>query len=365
MLAQHLIFRLLSLLVLIIASLSTQAQTDTLPTTDTLQVGVKVAPPFAMKNKRGEWTGISIYLWRVLAKELDYEYQFVEYNLEDLLYNVKEGNLDAGIAAITISKEREEYFDFSLPYFTTGFSIATPKEERSSLDVIKRFFSLQFFKAVGALVILLVVIGVLLWLVERKKNPEQFGGSALHGIGSAFWWSAVTMTTVGYGDKAPVTPLGRVIGFAWMFAGIIIISGFTAAITSALTVDRLETKIQGPDDLHDAKVGTVRGSSSANYLASKEIEYLPYDKIAEVITALNAGELDAVVYDAPILQYLLRQGKHDHLELLPGVFQPFHYGIALPESSFRIEKINVSLLDITTRSEWKKVLFEYLGTSDH
>jgi len=58
------------------------------------------------------------------------------------------------------------------------------------------------------------------------------------------------MTTVGYGDKAPVTLAGRVVGLLWMPASIILISGFTAAIASALTVGQLDHSISGLDDLY-------------------------------------------------------------------------------------------------------------------
>lgn len=330
-----------------------------------LMVGVKEAPPFAMKNKAGEWTGISIYLWKELAKSLNYQYQFQEYNLATLLNKVRDEELDVGIAAITISKEREEVFDFSLPYFTTGLSILTQKKEQSFFDVLGRLFSWRFFQVIAALVFLLFIIGILLWVVERKQNEEQFGGKWWQGIGAAFWWSAVTMTTVGYGDKAPVTPLGRIIGFVWMFAGIMIISGFTAAITSALTIDQLTTAIKGPEDLDNVGVATVRSSSSANYLKYREVAFLATNTIEEAIEALDKGKVEAVVYDAPILQYIIRKGDKKTLELLPDVFLPFHYGIALPVSSTRKEEINVKLLEIIGQPEWREVLFEYLGSSDH
>ncbi len=55
-------------------------------------------------------------------------------------------------------------------------------------------------------------------------------------LGSALWFAAVTMTTVGYGDKTPQTPLGRFLAFLWMFFGILLVSAFTGAFASSLTV---------------------------------------------------------------------------------------------------------------------------------
>ncbi|MFH7563901.1 MULTISPECIES: ion channel [Oceanimonas] len=48
---------------------------------------------------------------------------------------------------------------------------------------------------------------------------------------------------MGYGDKAPVTFAGRLVGLIWMFAGMIMVASFTAAITSSLTVNNLRTGI--------------------------------------------------------------------------------------------------------------------------
>lgn len=49
----------------------------------------------------------------------------------------------------------------------------------------------------------------------------MYGGRPIKGLGQAVWWAAVTMTTVGYGDKAPKTLGGRVVAVAWMLASIV------------------------------------------------------------------------------------------------------------------------------------------------
>lgn len=54
----------------------------------------------------------------------------------------------------------------------------------------------------------------------------------------------VTMTTVGYGVKAPRTPGGRIVALIWMFANIFLVTVSTAAITSSLTVGELSGKVR-------------------------------------------------------------------------------------------------------------------------
>ena len=222
-----------------------------------LIVGTKEAPPFSMKTSDGQWTGLSIELWRQIAAELNFRFEFKELTLKQLLEGVTDGSLDAAVAALTITSEREKNFDFTHAFYTTGLGIAVAaKAHNPWFTVVRRFISAAFLKVVASLTLVLLGVGVLIWWFEHKKNPQQFNGSAARGIGSGFWWSAVTMTTVGYGDKAPVTLAGRILGLIWMFVAIIIISSFTAAITSSLTVTQLETVIKGPEDLPKVTVGT-------------------------------------------------------------------------------------------------------------
>jgi voltage-gated potassium channel len=62
--------------------------------------------------------------------------------------------------------------------------------------------------------IVLLVSASLAYLIERGTQPEIFGS-----IPAALWWAIVTLTTTGYGDVTPLTPLGRIL------AGIVMISG--------------------------------------------------------------------------------------------------------------------------------------------
>ena len=328
----------------------------------TLIVGTKEAPPFAMKTREGIWAGIGIDLWRQIAAELGLKFELRELDLKSLLGGVANGSLDVAVAALTITSERENVLDFTHPFYTTGLGIAVASKGRSPwVTVLKGFMSLAFLKIVATLVLLLLVVGALVWWFERGRNVKQFGGSPSKGIGSGFWWSAVTMTTVGYGDKAPVTLGGRVVALIWMFAAIIIISGFTAAITSSLTVTQLESPVRGPEDLPEVRVGSIADTTSASYLQDKQILFRPYTRSLEGLGAVAEGEIDAFVYDAPVLRYLVNQQFRGRLEVLTNTFDRQDYGIALAPGSPLREPINRVLLQKIHEPGWQEMLYRYMG----
>ncbi len=329
-----------------------------------LLIGTKQAPPFAMKGADGLWSGLSIDLWRQIADELGLAYALQEQDLAGLLAGLEDGSLDAAVAALTITSQREERMDFTHPFHTSGLGIAVHAEDRGGwFQALERIFSPEFFKVVASLALVLLLFGFLVWLFERKKNPEQFGDGPLRGIGAGFWWSAVTMTTVGYGDKAPATLGGRLVGMVWMFAAIIIISSFTAAITSVLTLSGLESRIRGPEDLAKARVASVPSSTSAVYLEGRRIQFKPFASPVEAMSALASGEVDAVVYDAPILRYLSGEVGEGALQVLPRVFERQDYGIGLPAGSPLREPLNRALLEQVNSSWWTETLHRYLGSA--
>ena len=342
----------------------THAETTALPmaTKDKLIVGTKDSPPFSIKLKDGTWEGLSIELWHAIAQDLGLDYEFKEMTLGELLAGVSEKSLSASVAAITITEEREEMMDFSHPFNTTGLGIAVKRDTHGGWgDVVKGVFSPGFIQILFSLCLLLLICGLLVWIFEKRRNSEQFGGSNLKGIGAGFWWAAVTMTTVGYGDKAPKTLGGRLVGLIWMFAGIIVISSFTAAITSSLTVSTLGSIISGPDDLYKVKVITVRNSTSEKYLKRKGISFQSVIDAEKGLDALARGNVDAVVYDAPILKYLIQQKHSEDLIMLPGTFDPQYYAIAFSQGSELREYVNRSMLNVLKEPWWREKVNRYLG----
>lgn len=326
-----------------------------------LIVGTKIAPPFVIRKEDGSLSGISIELWQRVASDLGLQYELREVELQQLLDGLEDGSLDVSVAALTVTAEREKRIDFTHPFHTTGLAIAVPQEGSAVWNTVKRVFSWEFLLALLALGGLLMLVGFIFWLTERRKNAEMFGGTPAEGIGASFWWAAVTMTTVGYGDKAPVTFGGRVIALIWMFAAIILISSFTAAIATSLTVSQLETSVKGPDDLPKVSVTTVSNSASAAYLRDRGIGFTPQPDLTTALEGVASGRFEALVYDQPILQYLSRQEHPQRVQVLPNSFERQDYGIALPEDSELRDPINEQLLEVIAKDDWKDVLQRYLG----
>lgn len=330
-----------------------------------LVVATKSAPPFAFKGTDGEWAGIAIELFADVADELDLSYRLEETTLQGMIEGVADGRFDASVGALTITELREERVDFTYPYYSTGLGIAVNANSAGGWTrVASNFFSWQFLSVVAGLAAVLLVAGAALWIFERRRNSDQFDRRPARGLGDGFWWAAVTMTTVGYGDKAPVTLGGRIVATIWMFTSLIIVAGFTASITASLTVGQISGAVQTISDLARVRVGVVANSAAVGELGELQISSRPFETMDEGLNALADGRIDAFVQDRPLLRYAVRASYRGRLDVLPNELGRQDYGIALPQGSDLREPINRALLAIVRSSRWTDLVARYLGREE-
>ena len=324
-------------------------------------------PPFAIHTDDGHWSGLSIELLQQIAATLGVEVEWREYDydLQALLYAVEHQHLDAAIAALPMNATYEETLDFSHPYFRTGLGIAVHRRPpQLLLGIIHGVISWQFLGGLAILVGLLLGMGTVIWLLERGCNSQHFHPRSVQGIADGIWWSAVTMATVGYGDKTPMTWAGRLVSMVWMFGSIFFIAFFTAMLTSSFTAVRLQQSVAGPEDLAWARVAVVSSTFGEELLGAQGLQPRAYPFVIQACKALLRGEIDAVVYNKAILDYMIKDYGWKELAVLPHTLVVEDYAIVLPTGSALREPMNRALLQAIYSPVWKTTVQRYINVAD-
>ena len=333
--------------------------------TDTLRVGYYASPPFiSIEAKSGALEGVTPWLWERIVASDSLAYTLHQMPLDSLLRSLAENEIDASVVPLSITSGRSERIDFSAPFYVAHSTLMVRRASslRKGLEFVSSFFSLNFFRALGALFLVILVFGVLAWLFERRANPEEFK-PGWQGIWSGIWWSAVTMTTVGYGDKSPRSVGGRAVALVWMFAAIIIISSFTASIASSLTVNQLSWNLDDVMQFKERPVATVQGSATEDWLKRHFFRDIrPFATLPEAIEALRGKQVEAVAYDRSALLYVLQQDDLADFELLEEIqYNTQLYALGFSEDLDEVtqERINNELLRLTESTDWRVLLAEY------
>jgi ABC-type amino acid transport substrate-binding protein len=141
------------------------------------------------------------------------------------------------------------------------------------------------------------------------------------------------MTQRGIGNAGPRTMPGRAIAMLWMVGSIIAIAVFTAGITSALTVRKLQGTVHSVADLSAVRVGTVAGTSGEASLAQIRVKAQAYGSAKDGLIALRTGDIDAFVYDKPLLAWTINHEFRSSVQLLDQLFEPQNYAFAVPVNS--------------------------------
>ena len=322
----------------------------------TVKIVTRLVSPFVIEEN-GELGGFSIELWKNIAQELDIKSDFQKtISVTDLLSAVKSQQVDLGISAISVTAQREQNFDFSQPIFDSGLQILVRSQgTQSSLGrLIDSLFTPEFFQLLGIMLLVILIAAHIIWLVERKHQGGFLENSAYFpGIFKACWWAASTLAT--QAEEMPKSQWGRVMAVVWMFISVVFIAYFTATVTTSLTVDRLQSNIKGVQDLAGKRVATIAGSTSANYLSQQKIEAEEFKQIDETFTALNNSEVDAVVFDAPILLYYAAHDGKGKVQVVGSIFRKESYAVALPNGSLYRKPINNALLLLQENGKYQEI----------
>lgn len=314
-----------------------------------------------MKSDDGAWSGISIALWRRIAADLHLKYRFKQVSLDELINGTAAHRLDGAIAAITVTAGREDSVDFSQPYFTTGLGIAVRRLSVFDwLRLAEGLFSLRLLEMLVLLVAAVIVVGLIIWLIERR-HTEHFSGGVKEGFGSSLMWSARTLTQT-MPDKGPTTLPGRIIAITWLIVAVTSVAVFTAGLTTYFTTHQLEGYVRGVQDLYAVRVGTVADTAAVEYLKARRIQFRAFPNAEAGLKAVKDGSVDAFVFDKPLMLWFVQARYAGSLEVLDANFDQQNYAIALPDGSPLRTPIDRTMLHIIATQWWRDLKSRYLGT---
>ncbi len=339
---------------------------------DSLTVGVKPAPPFVIyERNQEEPEGFSIDLIRAVGRSMTpprairfhYDTSLIEH-----LETVEAGEADLGIAATTISAERERFLDFSQPFFEDYLGLLVRARRRGIIGFFTGLFQFdiafgELYTILGGILIYLLICSVGIWLIERGNS---FSSYWLKGIGQGAWWTIVTMSTVGYGDFVPKRSLGRIIGVIVVFSGIVLFGVAIASLSSMLTINQMQTAIDGVKDLQGKRIGVIEGSTSESTAEGWNARLVPVESLEEGVNALRNESIVAFMHDASLLRHYLRitETRSDNLKLIIEEDFRFRYGITFPSGSDLREPVNIALLSLMEgdNSAYKRLRFKWFGS---
>ena len=313
--------------------------------------------PFVMHELDSTVYGVSIELWRYIATKNDWDYEFVEYDhVLQVFSDLTRRRVDICINPLVVSSTRLRQFDFTQPFFISGLGIAVAENEDNQVkSFLNNIFSIDFLALILLVITIVFALGTIIWIIEKSNKNQDFR-TGFEGILDGIWWSTVTITTVGYGDKIPKTKMGRIISMIWMFTSLTLISSFTATVTSNLTVKRLDLGINSVKSLKETKnIGVVLHSDANDYLQKAQINpSRTFQTAQEALEGLKDKKIKYFFHNKNLINYLIKQDeKFENLLVLPFSLNKQYFGFILSRGSPLLRKINPYLVDRINQQQWR------------
>jgi ABC-type amino acid transport substrate-binding protein len=331
------------------------------PSGKKLVVAIVQDPPYSYKNEQGQWVGLNVELWQIIAKDLKYDFAFREMGFEDTLVALRQGKIDLSIAAMFITAEREQQFELTTPFGSTRLAVATlyDKGDHPWLVALKIFFSWGILKILLFFVLVLLVLGTLFWMIERKSNPEHFGEGLIKGIGSGIYWVGSTLASgVCFGISLK-SMTGRILGLIWMLICALALSALIASLSSALTTIHQDEKKFTADKLRNMHLGTEAGGMTAHMIEKMGGRSTFFKDEEEVIKAVLDKKIDGFFYDEVTLHYYAEKPFRGKISVHSTNLKEIPFGFGLPKNSPLRKPVNVAMLGILEGPMWESILNRY------
>ena len=324
-----------------------------------VSIGTIQREPFSY-IQNWEWTWFSIDLFREIAQRNNIQYQFQEFKeFSKMIDATSSWAVDASVANISITLEREKILDFSQPIFDSGLNVLT----------LIGLPDYSFLSPVITDNILKVIIWI--WVLLLILTHFFFILNVVRGNISIFsYFTEIFAILFEVLDQIKNAYGLRILFSCILISSIVGVSYFgqRAAVAfasyeqgKAEVVASAEYNNITPEDLRTLRVWVTMGSTSMRYLEKNNIAHTTYSLLDTMIGDVESWRIDVLVHDDPLLRYFAQNKWKDRFTIAWKTFKLEKFGIAFPEGSELREKIDRSILEISEDGTYEKIYEKYFG----
>ncbi|EHA8590826.1 glutamate receptor 2.7 [Cocos nucifera] len=267
-----------------------------------LRIGVPARTAFDqfVKVDGKNVTGFCIDVFSETLKRLSYEleYEFFPFNgaYDELVNQIPLKVYDAVVGDITILAKRSTSVTFTEPFLSSGLSMLVRVRPNQTPWMLTKPFTMEVWLLIIAT---LIYTGIIVWYLEHRVNPE-FDGPWWTQLGATFW---LIFSTIFFAHGRLYNHYTKIVVVVWLIAVLILVSSFTANLSSILTTEKLEPMVA------DSQVGCDGDSFVLKYLQDvlgyKEDKIEKIEKPEKYIEAFHSGNITAAFLEVPYLRVFL------------------------------------------------------------
>ncbi|XP_049872215.1 glutamate receptor ionotropic, kainate 2 isoform X4 [Pectinophora gossypiella] len=341
----------------------------------TLIVTTILSAPYCMRKEASEkltgnaqFEGYAIDLIHEISKVLGFNYTFKlapdgrygSYNRETkewdgMIRELLEQRADLAIADLTITYDREQVVDFTMPFMNLGISVLYRKPIKQppnlfsflsplSLDVW--IYMATAYLGVSVLLFILARFTPYEWHQTHSPDGEKLEN--IFSLANCLWFAIGSLMQQSC-DFLPKAVSTRMVAGMWWFFTLIMISSYTANLAAFLTVERMDSPIESAEDLAKQtkiKYGALKGGSTAAFF--RDSNFSTYQRMwsfmesarPSVFTSSNKEGEERVMRGKGSYAYLMESTTIEYvverncdLTQVGGMLDSKGYGIAMPPNS--------------------------------
>ncbi|KAK4883092.1 hypothetical protein RN001_006411 [Aquatica leii] len=343
----------------------------------TFVVTTILSDPYCMRKDssdkltgNAQFEGYAIDLIHQISQILGFNYTFRlapdgrygAYNKETkewdgMIKEILDQKADLAIADLTITYDREQAVDFTMPFMNLGISILYRKPFKQAPNLFSFLSPLSLdvwiymataYLGVSVLLFILARFSPYEWDNPHPCNSDPDVLENQFTLMNSLWFTIGSLMQQG-SNIAPKAVSTRMVAGMWWFFTLIMISSYTANLAAFLTVERMDSPIESAEDLAKQtkiKYGALKGGSTASFF--RDSNFTTYERMwsfmestrPSVFTSSNTEGVERVLKGKGNYAYLMESTTIEYvierkcdLTRIGGLLDSKGYGIAMPPNS--------------------------------